>query len=101
MEEIQKQLKPRKIVPKKPVVAKPAKKKHQKIMTTLVTINEKLQKIQEKYLNMPKVPYKNVNDCFTQSENLEVLYENQKYPQTNKVEAVVQYDLITSKLFLF
>lgn len=72
-----------KISCKPAVTAKPLLKKPNdtKIMDALIDINEKLQKMQEKYFKIPKVQYKNVNDCFTQSGHVEILYANEKYPE--------------------
>lgn len=72
----------------KPLVfAKPLKKQPNdtKIMNALIDINEKLQKMQEKYFNIPRIQYKNVNDCFTQSGNVAILYANEKL--TNKLKS--------------
>lgn len=80
-----------KISCKPTVIAKPLLKKPNdtKIINALIDINEKLQKMQEKYFKIPRVQYKNVNDCFTQSGNVEILYANEKYPEksTNKLQS--------------
>ncbi|XP_030755582.1 uncharacterized protein LOC115881965 [Sitophilus oryzae] len=62
--------------------SKPKKKQGKdKIMTTLAMLNDKLRKMQEKYLIGDRNNYKSVNDCFTQIGNVEILYENNLYPE--------------------
>ncbi|KAH1012352.1 hypothetical protein HUJ05_011524 [Dendroctonus ponderosae] len=75
-------------------VVKPIRKKtNSKIMDALCDINEKLHQMQEKYFNVPKVQYKNVNDCFTQIGNVEILYENLEYPEKTSGDVAGKFEL--------
>ncbi|XP_050303397.1 uncharacterized protein LOC126741109 [Anthonomus grandis grandis] len=63
----------------KPPIPKLSKKRtgsNGKLMSTLSSINEKLKIMQDKYF---KIQYKTVNDCFTQSGNVEVFFENKHF----------------------
>ncbi|KAL1512872.1 hypothetical protein ABEB36_002383 [Hypothenemus hampei] len=88
--EIPKQVKERKVLKSsaKPTIIhgkKSKKKGDNKILHALSDISDKLEKMQEKYFNVPRIRYKNVNDCFTQSGNVEILYENDCYPEKTDI----------------
>nr|CAH7744668.1 unnamed protein product [Callosobruchus chinensis] len=57
-----------------------------KYMTTISMMKQKLAQLEKKYLSKPRVVYKSVNDIFTQSSNVEVLYENSRYPEDTKMD---------------
>ncbi|CAG9773041.1 unnamed protein product [Ceutorhynchus assimilis] len=68
-----------KVVKPKTIISQVKKKKPYndgKIINVLANINKKLEKMQETYLKKPKITYKNVNDCFTQYGDTELIYEN-------------------------
>lgn len=66
-------------------------------MDALCDINEKLHQMQEKYFNVPKVQYKNVNDCFTQIGNVEILYQNQEFPEKTNGDVAGKFELNNSE----
>ncbi|VEN58454.1 unnamed protein product [Callosobruchus maculatus] len=57
-----------------------------KYMTTISMMKQKLEQLEKKYFSKPRVVYKSVNDTFTQFSNVEVLYENSRYPEDTKMD---------------
>ncbi|KAG5895310.1 hypothetical protein JTB14_029143 [Gonioctena quinquepunctata] len=54
-------------------------------MTTLSLMQQKLLTLEEKYFNRPKIAYKSVNDTFTQSTEVETIFEKSfKNEKTDK-----------------
>ncbi|KAF7268719.1 hypothetical protein GWI33_018073 [Rhynchophorus ferrugineus] len=91
-------------------IATPRSKKRPTKASTLSALNEKLKQLQKKYSIKSKTPYRSVNDCFTQIGNVEVLYENEKYPHEigqklddketsgNNLKEVSKYSLDSDKM---
>lgn len=57
------------------------KSKKNKLMSTLNNLNQRLQRIQEKYFNEPKVRYKSISDFIPprSKETIQTLYKNFEY----------------------
>lgn len=56
-----------------------------KYLTTLSSMQQTLRRLEQKYFQKPKIVYKSVNNTFTQSKSVEVLYENERYPEECKM----------------
>nr|XP_023028215.1 uncharacterized protein LOC111516270 [Leptinotarsa decemlineata] len=50
-----------------------------KYLTTIHAMKQKLQALENKYFSRPKIAYRSVNDTFTQSSEIETIYEKTSY----------------------
>lgn len=63
-----------------------------KYKATLSTLQQKVASLQEKYFSKPQIVYKSINDQFTQSSDIKILYENKAYPDLkldNALEGII------------
>lgn len=61
-----------------------------KYTSTLTSLQNKVKILEDKYFSKPQIVYKSINDNFTQSSDIKILYENKGYPEDLKMDQTLR-----------